>query len=642
MLNYSNSTLKFQHETRAFEFRQENERIALSKPSPVEYSQNPILKTFIELLSESDPSKRVTNYILFEQRMSEISSQARRELGAAAGSDVQEYLVTPEHLWREMASLYSSVPAYNLSSPYEKYPGLAAMHLLDGFAIEMVDGDASCMNQVWFQAVIKVLEKLIAQQTSFATPKLFVLSILGLQKSGKSTLLNVMFGCRLRTNVERCTKGIYLQLIRSTRPGFDYVLVLDVEGVRSMEIQQGGQDQATQHDNRLAMLSVWCADATLILSNGVDQTEINKIVSVVNFITSKSGSQIDGSYRASRLFFIMRSVPQNYDKENFKRIIREALIKDFRLELQSMPEAADGFTGMFLDFSLEKDIFLLGSLTKGDKPPDDIPATDYGASVKLVRERIHEYFTARAAQRQWHPKSLPGWIKRVVEVQKEVSDLEPRLYILSSVDVSERERVEKFMGELKARVSKEYTNKLDNLAKDFESVIKDLRTLSKQDLIATIQQANIQISVDQVVKEQSTCLAEWFTSEKLLSWKDKYTETWQQFLKKQRNSSDAAVEELITARVFIGDEVDKAKTKITKAVIALCEKHDFKQRQGWTQAEKEKMFLSIYDKVYDEVITAHPFESTKVAQYISDIYKANRQYFMKPLEELMMLKKISS
>ena len=371
VLNYYIVAKRTEHQNQAVVLRQENEKIALSEPSPVAYSQNPILNQFIRILSESDASKRVTNYILFEQQMSEVSSQTRRDLGTAAGSDVQEYLLSPEHLWREMASLYSSVPTTIAKSPYEKYPGLAAIHLLDGFAIEMIDGDASCMNEIWFTAVLKVLEELIAGKTSLTAPKLFVLSILGLQKSGKSTLLNVMFGCRLRTNVERCTKGIYLQLIRSTRAGFDYVLVLDVEGVRSMEIQQKeGDEKAMQHDNRLAMLSVWCADATLILSNGLDLTQINNIVGVVNYLTQKSGSQVDGSYRASRLFFIMRSVPQNYDKEAFKRI-RETLITDFKKEIQSSREAADGTTGMFLDFNEDKDIFLLGSLTQGDKPPND-------------------------------------------------------------------------------------------------------------------------------------------------------------------------------------------------------------------------------------------------------------------------------
>ena len=255
-----------------------------------------------------------------------------------------------------------------------------------------------------------------------------------------------------------------------------------------------------------------------------------------------------------------------------------------------------------------------------------IPATDYGVDVKKVRERIFEYFSARAEQSQWHPMSLLGWISKVVEVQKEVSDLEPRLYLLSAVDVTQREMIETFMGGLKARVSKEYTKNNADLAQDFESVIAKIPDdikLNKHGLIATIQ-SDIHTSVDQVINEQSESLQNWFTLHCLLSLRDKYTEAWQQFLAKQRKSSDECVEELIMARVFIGDEVDKAKTKITKDVIALYEKYNFAQRQEWTEEQKEKMFKDIYDKVYDEVIAKHPFESSKVAKNVTDIYVQRR------------------
>lgn len=39
--------------------------------------------------------------------------------------------------------------------------------------------------------------------------KFITISILGPQSSGKSTLLNFMFGCDFSTSEGRCTRGVY-------------------------------------------------------------------------------------------------------------------------------------------------------------------------------------------------------------------------------------------------------------------------------------------------------------------------------------------------------------------------------------------------------------------------------------------------
>lgn len=41
------------------------------------------------------------------------------------------------------------------------------------------------------------------------TDKALVITILGPQSSGKSTLLNFLFGCDFATSIGRCTRGVY-------------------------------------------------------------------------------------------------------------------------------------------------------------------------------------------------------------------------------------------------------------------------------------------------------------------------------------------------------------------------------------------------------------------------------------------------
>ncbi|KAH9146479.1 hypothetical protein LEN26_004954, partial [Aphanomyces euteiches] len=107
------------------------------------------------------------------------------------------------HLWREISHIYAANPA--------KPPllaNLAAQHLLDGFPLEMMDGDAGAVNVVWIQGVLEALSAVLGSAT------VLVLSILGIQSSGKSTLFNVMFGVRLQTGAGRCTRGVSMQLIK--------------------------------------------------------------------------------------------------------------------------------------------------------------------------------------------------------------------------------------------------------------------------------------------------------------------------------------------------------------------------------------------------------------------------------------------
>ena len=113
---------------------------------------------------------------------------------------------------------------------------LAARHLLDGFSVELVDGEASSINGPWINSVMAALQ----EQTMINddTPsRVFVLSVAGAQSSGKSTLLNLMFGCRFRTAVGRCTKGSFMQLVRTKGTDeYQYVLIVDCEGVGSGEL----------------------------------------------------------------------------------------------------------------------------------------------------------------------------------------------------------------------------------------------------------------------------------------------------------------------------------------------------------------------------------------------------------------------
>ena len=97
-------------------------------------------------------------------------------------------------------------------------------------------------------------------------PKVFALSVLGLQSTDKSTMLNTAFGLQFSVSAGRCTRGAFLQLLplddelrRETE--CSYVLVVDTEGLRAPELDPL---QTQKHDNELATFVIGLANMTLI------------------------------------------------------------------------------------------------------------------------------------------------------------------------------------------------------------------------------------------------------------------------------------------------------------------------------------------------------------------------------------------
>jgi predicted GTPase len=91
-----------------------------------------------------------------------------------------------------------------------------------GENFELIDGD----NMEFCSDQLKYLFN------KFENEKVFIISVLGLQSSGKSTLLNYIFGCQFFSSVGRCTRGVYGSLLKVNHKHFSYILILDTEGLQ--------------------------------------------------------------------------------------------------------------------------------------------------------------------------------------------------------------------------------------------------------------------------------------------------------------------------------------------------------------------------------------------------------------------------
>ena len=273
-------------------------------------------------------------------------------------------------------------------------PQVMAEIMHEGHALELMDGDASHVPKLW---VLAVIEKLKAVCGKYAREKnggkMFVLSVLGIQSSGKSTLLNTMFGLHFNVSAGRCTRGAYTQLLPLNdslreRIDCDYMLIVDTEGLRAPELQLEG----VKHDNELATFVIGLADATII-----------------NIFGETPGDLDDVLQTSLHAFIRMRKIEMKpsclFVHQNVQDILASSKSmvgrQKFQGKLYNMTQAAakiencEGEFSVFshvIKFDDSKDVFYFPNLWKGDPPmtPVNIGYSENAYILKMALIKLTE------------------------------------------------------------------------------------------------------------------------------------------------------------------------------------------------------------------------------------------------------------
>ncbi|CAG8604446.1 11890_t:CDS:10 [Gigaspora margarita] len=193
-----------------------------------------------------------------------------------------------EHFFRELGHIY-----YFFSSESDdskiifangptkekilKLPEYYADLLISGNTIELLDGDSMTINESWFLAICKCINE------RFPKLRIFVISIIGLQSSGKSTLLNALFACKFAVSVGRCTKGFFMQLLflekdLSVHLGVDAFILIDTEGLGAPE--KMGEPYSEKKDRRLATFAMGISNLTIINVLGESMKKLTEILQI--------------------------------------------------------------------------------------------------------------------------------------------------------------------------------------------------------------------------------------------------------------------------------------------------------------------------------------------------------------------------
>ncbi|KAM3929253.1 interferon-induced very large GTPase 1-like [Leptodactylus fuscus] len=189
-----------------------------------------------------------------------------------------------EHFLREVSQFYEvwhfiGTTQHATHIAFNHLPETVANLLLDGYPLELIDGDASRIPMQW---VTDVLNKVNAK--TYNKCRIRVITVLGVQSTGKSTLLNTMFGLQYPVASGRCTRGAFMTLIKvkeniREQLGCEFLLVIDTEGLKAPELDS--LEGSYEHDNELATLVIGLSDITVINMAMENITEMKDILQIV-------------------------------------------------------------------------------------------------------------------------------------------------------------------------------------------------------------------------------------------------------------------------------------------------------------------------------------------------------------------------
>ncbi|KAM9746508.1 interferon-induced very large GTPase 1-like isoform 5-T5 [Menidia menidia] len=314
---------------------------------------------------------------LLKQRQSELELLSKKLQSATFGL---------EHIFREMGQIFEAHSSQKELAPgqqsdWRKYPELAADLMISGHPMELMDGDAGHVPLAWISSLIQEVIKKLGDQ------RVFVLSVLGVQSSGKSTMLNAMFGLQFAVSAGRCTKGAYMQLVKLSDEikadfKFDYVLVVDTEGLRALEL---AGNATLHHDNELATFVVGLGNMTLINIFGENPADMQDVLQIVvqAFMRMKKVELTPSCVFVHQNVTDITAAEKNMDG---KRRLQEKL--DKMAQLAAKEEACD--VECFSDviaFDVQKDVKYFAQLWEGS-PPMAPPNPDYSESVQELKKTI--------------------------------------------------------------------------------------------------------------------------------------------------------------------------------------------------------------------------------------------------------------
>ncbi|PKK72960.1 hypothetical protein RhiirC2_864728 [Rhizophagus irregularis] len=229
-----------------------------------------------------------------------------------------------EHFFRELGQIYKIFSVYNPNDEIVlELPKLYSELLISGHTIELLNGDNGTISEAWFSAICKHI------CIKYPNLRIFVISILGLQSSGKSTLLNALFACRFAVSVGRCTRGLFMRLLflekdLSDQLNIDAFILIDTEGLGAPEKMTDPESE--KKDRILTTFAMGVSNLTILNVLGESTRDLTEILQI-SIVTM---ARLEKAGMAPDILMVQHVSERNIAKisepeEKFREALREAL-----------------------------------------------------------------------------------------------------------------------------------------------------------------------------------------------------------------------------------------------------------------------------------------------------------------------------
>ncbi|KAJ6652119.1 hypothetical protein lerEdw1_013159 [Lerista edwardsae] len=319
-----------------------------------------------------------------------------------------------EHFMREMGQFYeaesSLIKDGKLSKrkrQFRRLPGVAADLLLEGFPMELVDGDSSNIPLQWVTDVLTELHSKLGGKS-----RMQVITVLGVQSTGKSTLLNTMFGLQFAVGSGRCTRGDFMTLLRVAKSfqqelGCDFILVIDTEGLKAPELAK--LEDSYEHDNELATLVIGLSDITIVnlaVENITEMKDILQIVVHAFLRMEQTGHKPNCQFVHQNVSDVSAHDQNMRDRKRLLEQLNEMTKAAAKMEKYSRDVAFSDI----MDYDPEKHNWYIPGLWHG-VPPMAPVNTGYSECVYDLKKYLFECIKSHCHNRA--PKNIPHFIEWV-------------------------------------------------------------------------------------------------------------------------------------------------------------------------------------------------------------------------------------
>ncbi|CAK6980731.1 up-regulator of cell proliferation-like, partial [Scomber scombrus] len=400
-----------------------------------EYELSTAMKSFIETLSKCDKQRRdyflkwmkfkLTAHSESANQLSSLHNELKdhcdkKEKDVQTIAELVQTLLESslgvEHYMREMGLIYefSIKGSRNTADEISHLPGLAAEMLLDGLPLELLDGDASNIPERWVTDVLMELHKKVGEQS-----RLLVLTVLGVQSTGKSTLLNIMFGVQFPVSSGRCTRGAYMIFLKVGEDmkhefNYDFIVLIDTEGLKSPHLAQ--LEDSYEHDNQLATFVIGLSDVTIIniaMENSTDMKDILQIA-VHAFLRMKEiGKKPICHFVHQNVSGVSAHAKNLTDRKHLLDQLNE--MTQIAAEMEKKP-SIKAFTDV-LDYDMDKNNWNIPGLWHGTPPMAPV-STGYSEAVADLKKHLLETVKTNPSSEVSQIPEFLKWIKSLWKAVK--------------------------------------------------------------------------------------------------------------------------------------------------------------------------------------------------------------------------------